>query len=166
MSDIKYEDFLYTYHYNGKEFIGFNENEALAYLLKEDVCFINTRPYVENPWQDKDSWTIGGETIVVFALCNDVFAWGSADAETVQSVETIYDEDTYDYKGDKLYLHTLLKAYLEEGYQGVVKWCCIKRNERPQEPVEQKLRESGCWDDIMELLPENSHVKFMREKYS
>ncbi len=61
----------------------FDRAMALAYLLNTDNVVINTRPYIENPWVDKDKQTVGGPTIVVFANCSNVFVWGSADAEPI-----------------------------------------------------------------------------------
>lgn len=67
--------------------------------------------------------------------CNDVFMWGSADAEDC----TLDD------------LPTLLKASTEKF--GLDKWCCHKRNQRPQEPVIKLMKDAGVWDESMEALP-------------
>ena len=59
---------------NAEEF--FDEEEALSVLLKNGVLFCNERKYS----REKDGKT-EGSTIVLFVICNDIFAWACADAE-------------------------------------------------------------------------------------
>ena len=128
----------------------FNASKAVAFLLEEDVLFINSRPYVEAPWQPKEEWTISENyTIVVFVLCNDVFAWGCADAEEL---------DYSERNEEKNELKELLEFHLncDKGW-GSVKWVCKKRNEQPQAPMITAMKEVGAWNDMMEALPLNKY---------
>lgn len=119
---------------------------ALAVLLREDVLFANAMRYwapeweadQDNPGRLKDSGRgeLAGPTIVLFVNCNDVFAWGCADAEPLP-----YNE-----------VGNLYRAWAF-GPWGVAKWCCLRRKIRPQERVEALMRQAGVWDDAMEALP-------------
>ena len=152
-----YEDFIDRCMYNGKEHIFFDETKALAYLMNEEHIFLNTRPYIENPWAEKENWKVSEkETIVAFVNCNDVFAWGCADAEEISVSEEVREGVTDD-------LHYLLKLYLDMGHWGVVKWCCIQRNEQPQNPVLKDMKLADMWDDEMENLPKNRYDNLIKE---
>jgi hypothetical protein len=71
-------------------------------------------------------------------ICSDLFAWACADSEKFS-----YDD-----------IPTLHKASLTAW--GITKWCCRKRNQKPQLPVEKAMREAGVWDEEMEALPANT----------
>lgn len=79
-------------------------------------------------------------------LCNDVFAWGCADSEEISSYSEL--EDLY----NEVIKHDAL---------GSIKWVCLKRNEKPQRPIESSLRKEGVWDDRMENLKENSYELYL-----
>lgn len=126
---------VHWYTIDGKEH--FNEEQALAVLLQAGELFANSRRYLgleDEPYP---------ETIVLFVICNDVFAWGCADAE-------------------ELPLHELVNLYkmwrAEKGW-GTTKWCCKRRNQKPQGPVEKKMREVGKWDAMMDGLRANDYWK-------
>lgn len=86
------------------------------------------------------------ESLTLFVGCNDLFAWESVDGEDIK-----YSE-----------VEELYKIWRRDKVWGVEKWCCKKRNQRPQIPVEKKMREDKVWDDVMEGLPLNT--KGTREK--
>lgn len=126
----------------------FDREKALAYLLTEEVVFVNSRPYVKNPEAPKDKQEIGGETVIVFVNSNDVFAWAAATAETVA---TNYDNTNTGIEKNELY--RLLSYVLEDGRWGSTKYACWKRNLQPQKPLVAKLKEEGVWDDWWDALP-------------
>ena len=104
----------------------FNEAEDyLKYLLCEGVLIVN------NGWWNK-SWPEDHITIAV--ECNDVFAWGCADAE-----ELLYSE-----------LEEVAKAHIKDPVWGIAAWCIKKRKQRPQKPVEVDMRAAGY--DIDKLI--------------
>ena len=80
------------------------------------------------------------KTTSLSVVCNDVFAWAHADAErfTKADIPDIY------------------RAWIDDSMWGTAKWCCKKRKQKPQPPVEQAMRERGVWDEEMEALPENA----------
>lgn len=99
---------------------------ALAFLLNNDVLYANGRRYVwgkENKLED--------ETIVLFVDCNDIFAWGLADSESLPLKE----------------VDSLLKMYLADIKWGAARWCIKQRKMRPQAPVEKDMRLDGSWED-------------------
>lgn len=149
-----FEDFSDHYEMDGKKRYYFREEKALAYLLRKGICFLNSRPYVENPWDPKGKWEISEKsTTVVFVNCNDLFAWGSADGEEVAAGECVNSE-----------LANLLRHVLDDPVYGTDKWCCKKRNEKPQKPIEEKMREGGHWDDEMEKLPDNYYWANLKKR--
>ena len=64
------------------------EEVVVAELMKKDLMFVNYRPYVENPWEEKPEIS-EKHTMVCFVICNDLFAWGCSDAEPVESEEDL-----------------------------------------------------------------------------
>ena len=132
--------------------IWFDNEKALSYLLTKDALFINTRPYIENPWESKEKYEIGESTIVVFVECNDVFAWGCADAESITFEENsvLKKKNLEDNE-----LYRLLTYELENERYGTTKFACWKRNQKPQEPIVEKLKSEGVWDEWWEALRSN-----------
>lgn len=104
---------------------------ALARMLQADILFCNTGYFGEGEMRE--------QTVVLFVNCNDLFAWGCADAEPVREDEI----------GD------LYKAW-QSGKYGVDKWCCKRRKQQPQGPMEKLIRAAGEWDAEMEALPANT----------
>ena len=124
----------------------FDDKKALAYLLEQHIVFLNTRPYIENSYDPKEKWDISPHsTIVVFVNCNDLFAWGVADAEDISSCNHKPDMKTNE-------LYRLLSYVLDDEY-GVERFCCEKRNQRPQEPIIEQMKEKGVWNEWWETLP-------------
>ncbi len=119
----------------------FYEEGAIAELLDDDVLFANSRKYLCTDGSTRP------DTMVLFVNCNDVFAWACCDAEEVAMRE----------------LRALYTAWTANRTWGPARWCCIKRNQKPQRPVEQAMREAGAWDDVMDALPENEYDRRCRE---
>ena len=134
-------------------------NYALAFLLREGVCNINTRPYIVNPWDAEAEREVSAEsTIVVFANTNDLFAWGVADAEEIEFDDDVGDEDSV------AGLYGLLKLHLADRHWGWARWACIKCDEQPQGPVREAMERAGVWDEVLAALPENVCDKMIEEK--
>lgn len=121
------------------------DHEAMvAHLLEENVLFVNARRYVSN---EKTNELSKNETLVLFLNCNDVFAWGCADAEDVS-----YSE-----------LPELFKLYEADDKCGTIQWVCIKRNQKPQAPIVKYMKENNGWNEVMEALPENRYDALYKE---
>ena len=101
------------------------EEQALSILLEHEVLFCNT--------------AINPKTVCLYVLCNDIFAWALADAEDFTTLD----------------ISPLYKLWEKNHIWGPVKWVCMKRNQKPQRPVEKSMREAGAWDEDMEALPPN-----------
>jgi hypothetical protein len=109
----------------------FDDEKALSELLADGVLFCNS----------------GARTTVLYVNCNDVFAWGCADAE--------------DFLTDEI--RPLYRMWVANRIWGPVRWVCLKRNQKPQAPVERDMRAAGQWDDAMETLRENVYDRKRRE---
>lgn len=110
----------------------FEDGKALAVLLAHEVIFLNSH------WWEKDWPEAARELVALCVNCNDVFAWGCADAEILK-----YDDlqDLYDH-------------WLKDRSRGAAVWCCKKRGELPQAPVLKAIKAAGIWDmDAMGLAP-------------
>lgn len=114
--------------------IYFDEEAALSDLLKEGILFCNYRFYSRLKEGKSD-----GQTIVLFVVANDVFAYACADAEDLPLTE----------------LHNLYTLWKNHGPNGVIKWLAIQRNEKPLNSIVENLKKSGLWDSNMEKLCEN-----------
>lgn len=102
----------------------FESEGALALMLINDVVFCN-----EHWWDDE--WPEDAKrAISINVNCNDVFAWGCADAEGLpyQEVENLY------------------RMWRKDPAWGPAVWCMIKRNQMPQKPVEDRIRKAGIWN--------------------
>lgn len=131
---------------DGKEYC--DEELALSYLLKDGTLFCNQRSFLEIELiADKDgvvtgskpSDKIGGSTTILFVNCNDLFSWGTADSEDLPNDE----------------IGTLYRMHVADPKWGTAKWCCFRRNMKPQKPAIVKMKEDGSWDEKMEVLPAN-----------
>lgn len=104
--------------------------KALAALLASESVFLNTN------WSQKDWPEEARDTVVIYASCNDVFAWGCADAEEVDHDEI---NDVFDH-------------WMKDRDWGVAVWCIKKCKLMPQPPVERLIRLGGIWNlDEMDL---------------
>lgn len=130
------------YTYKGEERC--SEEVLLGVLLCDEVCFVNER---------ECSMTLNGhrfdnETTVVFVACNDVFAWATADGDDLPNDEIL----------------PLYKLWRENADWGPAKWSCLRRKEKPQRPVEKRMRQAGIWDEAMEALPPNRYDAWCQER--
>lgn len=133
------------YEIDGKEYC--REEQCLAQLLIDEVLFCNERETVERPYKvvdgkllnDEDNHTIEVEesTTILFVNCNDLFYWGTADAERLPNSE----------------IGRLYKMHMADKKHGSSKWCCFRRGLRPQVPIVEMMKKDGVWDEAMELLP-------------
>ena len=105
---------------------------CLSVLLHDDVLFANERRFLDG----KD---VDGPTVVLFVNCNDLFAWGCADAESLP-----YDE-----------VGKLFRMHRANAGWGSQKWCAIRRNLKPQPPAQRLMEMAGAWDAQMEALPDS-----------
>ena len=122
----------YFFDFNGEEVC--IDEACLAKLLQDEVLFANGRRYIcdydgEQP-----------ETIVLFVNCNDIFAWACADAEPLPLKE----------------VGPLFKMHQSDPTWGAARWCCFRRNQKPQGPVIEAMKRDGSWDERMETLGENT----------
>ena len=106
------------------------EERAVAFMLLEDIVFISGHDYVA-PWDKKQ------ETSAVVVNCNDLFWWATADAEPLPNSE----------------IGNLYKMWKANPQWGVSKWCCLRRQLRPQEPIVRDMKKDGFWDADLEALP-------------
>ncbi len=139
MNNEIYDDVVYLV--NGEE--SYDEDLAIATLLKESILFCNGR----NHSCEISGVKYEGNTTVLFVNCNDIFAWGCADAEDLPYKEII----------------NLYKFWRKDRKWGAAKWCCKIRNQQPQAPVKKDMIKEGSWDEPMEKLPENYYDKKMTE---
>jgi hypothetical protein len=110
---------------------------AMAILMAEGVCFMNNAK-LEDP--KNDNWNT-----VIYVLCNDIFAWGCADAESISNSDGDDDSEVLD----------LYRMHREDSMWGSAKWCCKKRKSKPQRAVIDAMKKAGVWDEVMESLPDN-----------
>lgn len=120
----------------------FDAEIAIAQLIDRSVLFPNYRSYGHND----ENFTNDGRTIVLYMNCSDVFAWGCADAEDVSSEEELKQ------------LYDLCVKYPR--YGGSI-WACLKRNEKPQSPIEKKMKDCNEWPKELDSLPENKYDTFL-----
>lgn len=114
----------------------FDPEMAISYLLKNQVLFSNYRKYeaYENSFS---------RTCVLFVNCNDIFAWGCADAEDLPSEEA---------------LEALYKLCVQYPTWGSAIWCCQRRKMQPQRPVAEYMKKANEWPaEIMDSLEKNSY---------
>jgi hypothetical protein len=99
----------------------------IAHLLVEGILFTNNGHWDSNWTKDKTTLHVS---------CNDLFAWGCADAEDILHSE----------------ISELYSMYRKDPIWGASAWCIKKRNLMPQSPVEKKMRESGVWNDLLDEI--------------
>lgn len=119
-----------SFEYRGETVHWFNEELAVAILLANDVVFISGQDY-KAPWAPEE------KSCAVVVNCNDVFYWACADAEPLPQGE----------------IETLYKMWKANPKYGADKWCCLRRNLRPQVPLVEMMKKDGFWDAELEALP-------------
>lgn len=102
----------------------FEEAAALSHLLMNEVVFLNSH------WFEKDWPKAAQDGICVCVNCNDVFAWGCADAEGLPYKE----------------IQALYEMWRKDPVWGPAVWCVRRRGQMPQKPVEARIRAAGIWD--------------------
>jgi len=122
---------------------------ALSILLKEEILFCNERHTAMRPFKTNEKgvilgtdetkpWEISEEsTTVLYVNCNDLFYWGTADAESLPNSE----------------IGNLYRMWKANPKWGVDKWCCLRRKLRPQIPIVEMMKKDGFWDEELESLP-------------
>jgi hypothetical protein len=110
--------------FDGKNEVEFNEELAIAVLLIEEVLFCNDHWWMKD-WPDeaKDRTSLN-------VNCNDVFAWGCSDAETLPHSQ----------------LENLWHMWRKDPEWGPAIWCMQQRRKMPQKPVEDRIKKAGIWD--------------------
>jgi hypothetical protein len=107
------------------------EPTMLAALLTAEILFLNSH------WWKADWPEEARETTALCVGCSDIFAWGCADAESLQYNEI---EDLYDH-------------WQRDPEWGAAVWCIKKRKAMPQKPVADAIRNKGIWDLDALLAP-------------
>ena len=115
----------------------FLKREALRKLLESGNLFVNYVPY---PYAEDDGLPPETQTITLYVNANDLFTWACSEGVPI---------------GSNTELEQLVNMHLKEPGHGASKWCCIKRNMKPQNPVAEQMRKAGVWDNVMEQLPDN-----------
>lgn len=97
---------------------------ALAIMLLNEVVFTNEHHW-RSDWPEE-----ARRTTALCVGCNDVFAWGCADAEdmTHRDVDEVFG------------------FWEKDPHWGAAVWCMIRRRELPQRPVAERIRKAGVWD--------------------
>ena len=109
-----------------------DEDNALAVLLADGVCFSGGgNPFFKTEDKDCEARTC------VRVLCNDLFYWACADCEELPVAE----------------IGNLYRMHKENPKYGSDKWCCLRRNLRPQVPIVENMKKDGFWDAELEALP-------------
>ena len=121
----------------------FDGEDALAHLLGEGQVILNDHWWKENIWPEECT-----RLFAVAAVCNDVFAYASADAQEVQFNE----------------LQDLYEHYHRDPLWGVSVWCMKKRNMMPLNRVADRIRCLGVWDLDSMNLNENPSERCLRER--
>jgi hypothetical protein len=105
------------------------------WLLFNDVAFWGS-DYEDTSDPDPKKWKFRGMEFC--AICNDVFAWGTADCEPVLDLE----------------VPILHKIYEKYGKTGIDAWCSLKRDKmEPQEPYIEMFPEfHKIRDEIATLI--------------
>ncbi len=116
------------YRFNGK--LEFESGNAASILLLDRAIFLNAC------WWKKN-WDEEARGLTTFHVnCNDVFSWGSSDAEILPYVE----------------LEDLYNCYVMDKSWGPAVWCIKQRGYMPQKPVYDAIQALGIWDlDKMNL---------------
>lgn len=131
----------------------FEENEALAHLLAEDKVFINSHWWMkeEELGEDEKHKAWPEEACKTFSInvnCNDVFAWGCADAEEMMESDL---EEVYEH-------------HHKDPNWGTAVWCIKKRGELPQRPVYDAIMKAGVWNLDEMGLQENRYDAWRRTR--
>ena len=120
----------YWFNIDGKQVP--NEEAMLSKLLDECYLFCNSRVFLN------EDGTRGEETIVLYILCNDVFA-PAADAESLTLSE----------------LPTLFSLFESKDSYGVIEFVSLRRKLQPRKRVKERMIKAGFWTEQLESLEQN-----------
>lgn len=115
----------------------FEHEGALAHLLMNDVCYLNSF-YYEKTWPAEAQACIN-----VFVTCSDTYAYACADAERLP-----FDQ-----------IEPLYRMWKRDPTLGPTAWAVMQRKERPIAPVEKMLRDAGYDVDSWELRGNTSNAE-------
>lgn len=135
--DPEQVEYTYKHHRTGETVEVFREEEALAAMLLNEVVFLNT------PWYREDLSEEDKSYARFLVVCNDIFAWGCADAEPLP-----HDE-----------VQNLWRMWRKDPAWGAEVWCIQRRKEMPQPPVEKLLRAAGYDLNAMGLKTNETDAK-------
>jgi hypothetical protein len=76
-----------------------------------------------------------GQDMRPYVLCSDTFAYACADGEDIS--------DAKDFQ-------RLFEMWEADKRNGAVRWCILRRRCRPIEPVVERMKREGAWDDVLE----------------
>jgi hypothetical protein len=123
---------------DGAEKESFDHQLALARLLVDERVVLNRKWW--EPGKERE-WAVA-------AICNDVFAWASADAEPID-----FDE-----------LRAVYEHHMADPLYGVEKWCIKKRGMMPQTSYVTALKQAGKWDLDESGLAPNAYDAALRAR--
>jgi hypothetical protein len=123
-----------------------DESKAAAILLDSGDIFMMTKEFIG--WN-----TSKYKAAVLFVNCNDVFAWACADCEEITENDGEEPSEIIE----------LYKCYKQSSKWGGTRWVCIKRKEKPQDPIVEAMKKDGQWDEVMENLPPNYYWTKIKE---
>lgn len=115
----------------------FEPEGALAHLLMNDVCHLNSFYY-------EKTWPAEAQTCInVFVSCGDTFAYSCADAERLP-----FDQ-----------IEPLYRMWKHDPTLGPTAWAVMQRKERPIAPVEKMLRNAGYDVDSWQLRENTTNAE-------
>lgn len=79
---------------------------------------------------------------------SDVFAWGCADSEFIESEAELWQ---------------LAELVVADPKYGDLRWLCQKRQQQPQPPWIERLKEAGAWNEVLQNLPANKMDRVVHE---
>lgn len=133
-----------------------NEKDYREIRFKGSALWFNDEPYPEDEtifaylFAHEQLLIRGdGDCFKVAVICNDIFAWGCADAEPITDAE----------------IGNLFLEVYKSRMWGAVIWCAKKRNEKPQRPVIEQMKKDGVWTDELEALPPNYYDTARLKQY-
>ena len=107
-----------------------DDEEAVSILMANGILFVSGQDYAA-PWDSNE------RTAAVLVECNDVFYFGTSDAEPLPRKEIL----------------NLYSMWEKDRNNGVIKWCCLRRGIRPQARLVELMKADGSWDNELEALP-------------
>lgn len=112
-----------------------NTELVVAWLLTRRIMFVCApKYYTEYDIMNEDP------TIGLAVGCNDIFAWGAADDESI-----LYEE-----------IRSLYETVVEFPTWGSAIWCIRKRKQQPQDAVKSAMKKDNEWPKDLDDLPSNT----------